>query len=271
MVSISVVFSACSMAKPAFGCLCSRARRPRMQGPPALFDTDLLARRRARAARLGPADFLHAAVAGEIAERLREVNRDRFAPPPSSARAPALWARRSPRPGWRAPGRWPMPRCCRSTRRRTTSSCTRSRCTGRTTRSGSSCRRAARSGPTGSSSRRSSAARRCNELRAALAEAEVATLGGLSPRVAPMGEIRDLGGLLQRAGFALPVADSRRFDVSYPTPVRADARPAGDGRDQRDARPAAPADARARCWPGPARSTPTGSGSPTAGCRRPSR
>ena len=54
------------------------------------------------------------------------------------------------------------------------------------------------------------------ELRAALAEAEVATLGGLSPRVAPMGEIRDLGGLLQRAGFALPVADSRRFDVSYP-------------------------------------------------------
>ena len=30
-----------------------------------------------------------------------------------------------------------------------------------------------------------------------------------------MGEIRDLGGLLQRAGFALPVADSRRFDVSY--------------------------------------------------------
>ena len=48
-----------------------------------------------------------------------------------------------------------------------------------------------------------------HELRAALAEAEIATLGGLSPRVAPMGEIRDLGGLLQRAGFALPVADSQ--------------------------------------------------------------
>ncbi len=58
-----------------------------------------------------------------------------------------------------------------------------------------------------------------DELRAALAEAEVEALGGLSPRVAPMGEIRDLGGLLQRAGFALPVADSRSFDVSYPTPV----------------------------------------------------
>jgi hypothetical protein len=50
-----------------------------------------------------------------------------------------------------------------------------------------------------------------------LAEAEVETLGGLSPRVAPMGEIRALGALLQRAGLALPVADSRRFDVSYPS------------------------------------------------------
>ena len=52
---------------------------------------------------------------------------------------------------------------------------------------------------------------------AKLAEAEIEVSGGLSPRVAPMGEIRDLGGLLQRAGFALPVADSRRFDVSYAT------------------------------------------------------
>ena len=82
-----------------------------------------------------------------------------------------------------------------------------------------------------------------HELRAALAEAEIETLGGLSPRVAPMGEIRDLGGLLQRAGFALPVADSRRFDVSYADAAGADARPPRHGRDQRDARPPAPADA----------------------------
>ena len=58
-----------------------------------------------------------------------------------------------------------------------------------------------------------------HELRAALAEAEIETRGGLSPRVAPMGEIRDLGGLLQRAGLAMPVADSRRFDVTYPSPL----------------------------------------------------
>lgn len=56
-----------------------------------------------------------------------------------------------------------------------------------------------------------------HELRACMAEAEIAVTGGLSPRVAPMGEIRDLGALLQRAGYALPVADAVPFDVSYAT------------------------------------------------------
>ncbi len=54
-----------------------------------------------------------------------------------------------------------------------------------------------------------------HELRAVLAEAEVAIAGGLSPRVVPMAEIRDLGGLLQRAGFALPVADSITVTVTH--------------------------------------------------------
>ncbi len=53
------------------------------------------------------------------------------------------------------------------------------------------------------------------ELRAVLGEAEIADTGGLSPRVAPMAEIRDLGALLQRAGFTLPVADSSSHHVSY--------------------------------------------------------
>jgi SAM-dependent methyltransferase len=53
------------------------------------------------------------------------------------------------------------------------------------------------------------------ELRAALAEAEVAETGGLSPRVAPMGTLRDLGDLLGRAGLALPVADVTSYAVSY--------------------------------------------------------
>lgn len=53
------------------------------------------------------------------------------------------------------------------------------------------------------------------DLRSALAEAEIEVTGGLSPRVLPMGEIRDLGTLLQRAGFALPVADSFTQTVAY--------------------------------------------------------
>jgi SAM-dependent methyltransferase len=54
-----------------------------------------------------------------------------------------------------------------------------------------------------------------HELRSALAMAEAEVTGGLSPRVLPMGEIRDLGGVLQRAGFALPVADSFTRRVIY--------------------------------------------------------
>lgn len=53
------------------------------------------------------------------------------------------------------------------------------------------------------------------ELRRCLSDAEIAVTGGLSPRVAPMGEIRDLGALLQRAGFALPVADSVILPAEY--------------------------------------------------------
>ena len=54
-----------------------------------------------------------------------------------------------------------------------------------------------------------------NELRAVLSQAESRVSGGLSPRVAPMGEIRELGALLQRAGLALPVADAVPLNASY--------------------------------------------------------
>ncbi len=52
-------------------------------------------------------------------------------------------------------------------------------------------------------------------LRAALSEAESSVTGGMAPRVLPMAEIRDMGALLQRAGLALPVADSTKQKVSY--------------------------------------------------------
>jgi SAM-dependent methyltransferase len=54
-----------------------------------------------------------------------------------------------------------------------------------------------------------------NELRSCLGQAEVEVTGGLSPRVAPMGELRDIGALLQRAGLALPVADALPFTLEY--------------------------------------------------------
>ena len=45
-------------------------------------------------------------------------------------------------------------------------------------------------------------------------------MGGISPRVSPMGEIRELGGLIGRAGFAQPVADNFSFTVDYAHPFR---------------------------------------------------
>jgi SAM-dependent methyltransferase len=54
-----------------------------------------------------------------------------------------------------------------------------------------------------------------HELRSALSEAESQVTGGLSPRVTPMGDIRDLGALIQRAGLALPVADGNTLTAQY--------------------------------------------------------
>jgi SAM-dependent methyltransferase len=57
------------------------------------------------------------------------------------------------------------------------------------------------------------------ELRQAFTEAESKIEGGVSPRVAPFADVRDLGGLLQRAGLALPVADSEIVRVRYGDPL----------------------------------------------------
>ena len=54
------------------------------------------------------------------------------------------------------------------------------------------------------------------ELRTALFEAELAEEGGVSPRVSPTVELGDAAGLLQRAGFVMPVADSETITVTYP-------------------------------------------------------
>lgn len=53
------------------------------------------------------------------------------------------------------------------------------------------------------------------ELREALAHGESLTRSGVSPRVSPFADVRDLGALLSRAGFALPVADVERLTARY--------------------------------------------------------
>jgi SAM-dependent methyltransferase len=58
-----------------------------------------------------------------------------------------------------------------------------------------------------------------SELRESFAVAETEVSGGVSPRVVPFADVRDMGALLQRAGFALPVTDVDRVVVRYPTPL----------------------------------------------------
>jgi SAM-dependent methyltransferase len=68
------------------------------------------------------------------------------------------------------------------------------------------------------------------ELRQAWLAAETAEEGGAGPRVAPFADLRDAAGLLQRAGFALPVADSDTITVTYDNPLKlmADLRAMGE-------------------------------------------
>lgn len=58
------------------------------------------------------------------------------------------------------------------------------------------------------------------ELRMAFIEAESSLLGGVSPRISPLPSLQDMAGLLQRAGFALPVADVERVTVRYDNPLK---------------------------------------------------
>ena len=53
------------------------------------------------------------------------------------------------------------------------------------------------------------------ELRDVLLSAEIELTGGASPRVIPFADVRDVGGLLQRAGFTLPVIDAETYTVRY--------------------------------------------------------
>ena len=186
-----------------------------MPGIPDLFDADLLATRRGRA---GGADFLREAVAREVTDRLVEVNRTFHAPAVIGPRG-EIQAEAMREAGLVAPVLRPdaavldLAEGAHDLVIHALALHWSNDPVGQMVQARLALR------PDGMSIIATFGGETLNELRAALAVAETEVLGGLSPRVAPMGEIRDLGGLLQRAGLVLPVADSRRFDVTYPTPL----------------------------------------------------
>jgi SAM-dependent methyltransferase len=176
---------------------------------PVLTDRSALLLHRARARRLGLADFLHRLAATDVQERLTEVNRT-FTDGVVVTGFPQAWegvvpgARMVPDDDvlaleprahdlvvhamglhWANDPVGQLIQCCRALR------------------------------PDGLLLAVAFGGRTLSELREVLAQAEAEVTGGLSPRVAPMAEIRDLGGLLQRAGLALPVADSTALRVRY--------------------------------------------------------
>ena len=224
-----------------------------MAPPTAIFDTSLCRLRLARAAAGRPADFLLARAATDIAERLSTIKRD-FAtiadvgtPGPHLAEAlvarcpGATIVRVAPLPGPRcvvgdaerlplAPGRFDLIVSALALQ-------------GANDLPGAlaQIRRALK--PDGLFLAAMLGGRTLAELRAVMTEAEVATTGGASPRVAPFGDVRDMGGLLQRAGFALPVTDGEALTVRYDTlfALMADLRAMGAtntlvARDRRPAR-----------------------------------
>lgn len=187
-----------------------------MQTPPDLFDRKLLAQRRLRAARFGTeGEFLHHEIADQVSERLEDVNKTFTSAAVIGPKA-EIWAGALGIPAIQSVEdndlldlkensldlavhglalHWandPVGQLVQM-------------------------RRALK--PDGLMITAMFGGQTLNELRTSLAEAETEIDGGLSPRIAPMGEIRDLGGLIQRAGLALPVADSVNLTVTYETPL----------------------------------------------------
>jgi len=183
-----------------------------MVSPPELFNTQARAAFRARAKALGVADFLHQAALLQVQERLQDVNKS-FTKSAFIGWLPEVWQGFGPDVVVPDDETLALPAAgfdlvvhglCLHSANDPVGQLVQMR-------------RALK--PDGLLLAALFGGETLNELRYALAQAEAAVEGGLSPRVAPMGDVRDLGALLQRAGLALPVADATTLTVTYETPL----------------------------------------------------
>ncbi|MEM7470676.1 MAG: methyltransferase domain-containing protein [Pseudomonadota bacterium] len=183
-----------------------------MSAPPRLFDPETLSARRARARRIGPALFLHDEAAYELQERLKDINRT-FTKPAVVTGFPEFWQNQLPDAQIFADDdvlALPV---------QSFDLVIHAMCLHQANDPVGQLVQCARAlQPDGLLLVAMLGGQTLTELRAALSQAEVEVLGGLSPRISPMVDIRDAGGLLQRAGFALPVVDADPRRVSYKDP-----------------------------------------------------
>ncbi|MCY4335361.1 MAG: methyltransferase domain-containing protein [Litoreibacter sp.] len=208
-----------------------------MSVPPRLFDPQIVAARRARAHRSGPALFLHEEAAFELQERLKDINRT-FTTPAVVTGFPDFWQVQFP-DARIVEDIEVLDLAIQSFDLVIHAMCLHQANdpVGQLVQ----CARALK--PDGLLLVAMFGGQTLSELRAALSQAEVEVTGGLSPRISPMVDIRDAGALLQRAGLALPVADADPRKVSYTdtTALMRDLRAMGEAnpltdRDKRFAR-----------------------------------
>ncbi|MCO5131706.1 MAG: methyltransferase domain-containing protein [Xanthobacteraceae bacterium] len=190
---------------------------PDAPATPVLFDRGLLRARLSRAEKLGPATFLLDHAADEAAERLAAVNRDfasgiDLATPGAALRATLDARGQRLRPVAIADvDREPLPLAPNSIDLAV--SLLALQFVNDLPGVLAQVRRALR--PDGLLLAAMIGGDTLTELRQCFAAAEAEVEGGASPHVSPFADLRDAGGLLQRAGFALPVTDVERLLVRY--------------------------------------------------------
>jgi SAM-dependent methyltransferase len=196
-----------------------RNKRPMTSSPPKVFDSVLLKKRQARAAKAGAETFLLDRVVEDLGERLHAVVRDfqnavdLGSPGHGAADVLAASVKQSRHVDWPANEREALPFQAHSLD--LVVSVLALQFVNDLPGVLAQIRRALQ--PDGYFLAATIGGDTLTELRQSFAEAEVALDGGLSPRVIPMLDLRDAGALLQRAGFALPVTDVDRVTVRYDT------------------------------------------------------